>query len=61
MTQFPGGFRLNTWASLWVFPVLNGHKIIPQGSPSNIIKPHFMDTRLIWTPHYYGQFALSMG
>ena len=24
-------------------------------------KPHFTDTRLIQTPHYYGQFALSLG
>ena len=23
--------------------------------------PHFTDTRLIWTPHHYGQFALSLG
>ena len=23
--------------------------------------PRFMDTLLIWTPHYYGQFALSLG
>ena len=25
------------------------------------VKPHFMDTHLIWTPRYYGQFALSLG
>ena len=24
------------------------------------VKPHFTDTRLIWTSHYYGQFALSL-
>ena len=24
-------------------------------------KPRFTDTRLIRTPHYYGQFALSLG
>ena len=23
--------------------------------------PRFMDTLLIWTPHYYRQFALSLG
>ena len=23
-------------------------------------KPCFIDTCLIWTPHYYGQFALSL-
>lgn len=27
----------------------------------NTVKPHFMDTRLIWTPRYYGQFSLSLG
>ena len=26
-----------------------------------IVKPRFMETCLIWTPHYYGQFALSLG
>ena len=61
ITQFPGGFRRKTWASLWVSPVLNGHKSIPQGCPSNIIKPRFMEPRLLRTPHYYGQFALSLG
>ena len=25
------------------------------------VKPCFVDTRLIWTPHYYSQFALSLG
>ena len=25
------------------------------------VKPCFMDTRLMWTPHYYGQFSLSLG
>ena len=25
------------------------------------VKPRFTDTRLIQTPHYYGQFALSLG
>ena len=25
------------------------------------VKPRFMDTHLIRTPHYYGQFALSLG
>ena len=25
------------------------------------VKPCFTDTRLICTPHYYGQFALSLG
>ena len=25
------------------------------------VKSHFTDTCLIWTPHYYGQFALSLG
>ena len=24
-------------------------------------QPHFTDTYLIQTPHYYGQFALSLG
>ena len=28
---------------------------------SDTVKPCFTDTRLIWTPHYYGQFALSLG
>ena len=28
---------------------------------SSIVKPHFTDTHLIWTPCYYGQFALSPG
>ena len=26
-----------------------------------IVKARFMDTRLIWTPHYYRQFSLSLG
>jgi len=25
------------------------------------VTPHFTDTYLIQTPHYYGQFALSLG
>ena len=25
------------------------------------VKPRFIETRLIWTPHYYGQFSLSLG
>ena len=25
------------------------------------VRCHFADTRLIWTPHYYGQFSLSLG
>ena len=25
------------------------------------VTPHLTDTHLIWTPHYYGQFALSLG
>ena len=25
------------------------------------VKPRFTDTHLIRTPHYYGQFALSLG
>ena len=25
------------------------------------VKPLFTDAHLIWTPHYYGQFALSLG
>ena len=28
---------------------------------NNTAKPCFMDTRLIWTPHHYGQLALSLG
>ena len=24
-------------------------------------KPRFTDTRFVWTPHYYGQFAVSLG
>ena len=28
---------------------------------SSIVKPHVTDTHLIWTPCYYGQFALSPG
>ena len=27
----------------------------------NTVKPRLTDTRLIRTPHYYGQFALSLG
>ena len=30
-------------------------------SPQYMVKPRFTDTRLIRTPHYYGQFALSLG
>ena len=25
----------------------------------NTVKPRFADTRLIWTPHFHEQFALS--
>ena len=25
------------------------------------VTPHLTDIHLIWTPHYYGQFALSLG
>ena len=32
---------------------------IRSGNPA--VKPCFMDTRLIRTPRYYGQFALSLG
>ena len=28
---------------------------------SSIVKPHFTDTHLIWTPCYYGLFAFSPG
>ena len=27
----------------------------------NTVKTHFMDTRLIWTPRYYGQVSLFPG
>ena len=27
---------------------------------TTVEKPHFTDTHLIWTSHYYGQFALSL-
>ena len=27
----------------------------------SVVKPHFRDTCVIWTPHYYRQFALSLG
>ena len=27
----------------------------------NTVKPHFMDTHLIWTPRYYGQLSLFLG
>ena len=30
-------------------------------SPVYTVKPHFLDTCLIKTPHYYRQFALSLG
>ena len=37
------------------------NKIPSSSSDLIIVKPCFTDTCLIRTPHYYGQFALSLG
>ena len=41
------------------FPTTN-FSFIPS-LPPGTVKPHFTDTCLIQTPHYYGQFAFSLG
>ena len=35
--------------------------VLPKCCNIGTVKPCFMDARLIWTPHYSGQFALSLG
>ena len=35
--------------------------VLPKCCNIGTVKPCFMDAHLIWTPHYSGQFALSLG
>ena len=35
--------------------------VLPKCCNIGTVKPCFMDARLIWTLHYSGQFALSLG
>ena len=36
-------------------------KTVVKNNNTPTVKPHFMDTRLIWTPYYFGLFSLSLG
>ena len=57
----PRAWRLWIWQGLSHATKENNHTIEKKRTIIYTVKPRFKDTRLIRTPQYHGQFALSLG